>query len=64
MPVIYLGKNLMYPAYSNDNGLIPVEIDAVVDSIFRKYKRTENVEVTMPTANITTANSIVTKSNC
>jgi len=36
MPVIFLGNKLMHPAYSTANGLVAVEINAVVDSIWTK----------------------------
>jgi glutaredoxin len=39
MPVIYMGKKLMHPAYSTDSGLVNVEINAVVDSLVRNYRR-------------------------
>jgi len=45
MPVIYLGKKLMHPAYTVDSGLVNVEINAVVDSVVRKYRRGEIAKV-------------------
>jgi glutaredoxin len=50
MPVIYVGKKLMHPAYSTDSGLVNVEINTVVDSLVRKYRRGEIAKVNMPLA--------------
>lgn len=62
MPVIYLGKKLMHPAYSVDSGLVSVEINAVVDSVVRKYRKGEiakvDISIKTETLNKTNQNSI------
>ena len=50
MPVIYVGKKLLHPAYSTDSGLVNVEINVVADSILRSYRRGEIAKVIMPVA--------------
>jgi hypothetical protein len=49
MPVIYVGKKLMHPAYSTDSGLVNLEINNVVDSIVRKYRSGQIVKVDIAT---------------
>lgn len=59
MPVIYVGKKLMHPAYSTDSGLVNVEINVVADSILRKYRRGEIAKVNMPTTTQATAKPVL-----
>ncbi len=62
MPVIYLGKKLMHPAYMTDSGLVAVDINSVVDSIIRKYRRNEIANVKMPSPTESTNNTTLSSS--
>ncbi len=58
MPVIYVGKKLLHPAYSSHSGLKNIDINAVADSIVRKYHRGEISKV-----NITTKTETINDTN-
>lgn len=62
MPVIYLGKNILHPAYSSVSGLVNVEINAVVDSLVRKHLRGEILKLIIST-NTETVDSTNQSSN-
>jgi glutaredoxin len=49
MPVVYVGKKLMHPSYYTDSGLVNIEINTVVDSLIRKYRRGEIAKVNIIT---------------
>jgi glutaredoxin len=47
VPVIYVGKKLVYPAYTTNNGLVNLEINSVVDSLIHKFRSGEITIVDM-----------------
>jgi len=64
MPVMYIGKKLMHPAYSTDSGLINLDINIVIDSIVRKHLKAEIAKVTMTTKVPVATNSTSDVSDC
>lgn len=47
MPVIYIGKKLMHPAYVSEKGLLTLDINTVVDSIIKQSRQNKLVQVLM-----------------
>lgn len=65
LPVIYLGQKLFHPAFASQSGLVNIDINAAVDSIFHSFRNGLVAKINMPvSANQLKTEPTNTSGNC